>query len=162
MTSQVLPIDEAKAVQAFPKIVGNYRKTSEETIVYNCLAWALGIDWAWFQHDMRLAGYYWPPGFPREWTEATIRKIFEFHGYKEETLSRDFEPDYVKIAFYIDETGEPTHFARQTSDGKWTSKLGDLIDIEHNNLECLEGDGQYGKVSFLLKRRIPSPGDLGP
>lgn len=148
------PPDEERAIDAFPELVGNYRKTSEETYRYNCLAWALGINWTWFQHDARCAGYYWPPGIDREWNEATIRKIFALHGFREEALSRELEADYEKVAFYVDGGGEPSHFARQLANGNWTSKLGDLIDVEHTNLECLEGKDQYGSVSFILKRKI--------
>jgi hypothetical protein len=44
--------------------------------------------------------------------------------------------------------------ARQLNTGLWTSKCGDLEDIQHN-LEDLEGGDRYGygKVSHFMKRR---------
>jgi hypothetical protein len=149
-------IDDADVAQFFPKLVGNYRKTSPATLRYNCLAWALRIDWLWFQHEARTAGYYWPPGIEREWSISSIRKILEVHGYAEEAGNAEVESGYEKVAFYVDRSNEPTHFARQLENGKWTSKLGDLVDIEHDDLECLEGDEQYGSVLCILKRRIVS------
>lgn len=143
-------IDAADVAEVLPTLVGHYKKTSDATIRYNCLAWALGITWAWFQHEARTAGYYWPPGVEREWTLAAIRKIFSMHGYSTEG-NLQLEPGWDKVAFYFDGDGVPQHFARQLENGKWTSKLGDLIDVEHDNLECLEGP-LYGKVGLILKR----------
>lgn len=148
---QYLP-DELLALSLFPNLDGVFRKTSEFDPLYNCLAWALGITWAWFSHETRLAGYYWPAGVPREWTVPAIQKIFAFHGYVEETANRDFEPGFEKIAFFVDSNNEPQHFAKQIANGKWSSKLGQHIDIEHENLECLE-NGDYGNVTLLLKRK---------
>lgn len=41
---------------------------------------------------------------------------------------------------------------RQLPDGKWTSKLGALEDIEHDRLDALEGD-DYGRVVAYMKRQ---------
>ena len=40
--------------------------------------------------------------------------------------------------------------ARQLPDGQWTSKLGQIIDIEHK-LSAVEGPN-YGKVSAIVAR----------
>lgn len=137
--------------ERLPKLAGRYRKTSSATFEYNCLAWALGANWAFFSPESKHLGYYWPPGVPREWNLRNIRKIFNLHGYHDETNSRILETGFEKVAFYVDNEGEPSHFARQLESGKWTSKLGDLIDIEHDDLECLECE-DYGEVSLILKR----------
>ena len=52
---------------------------------------------------------------------------------------------------YADDMGEPTHAARQLSDGQWTSNLGDWEDISHASIEALEG-AIYGKVVAFLER----------
>ncbi|TAF36353.1 MAG: hypothetical protein EAZ69_10585 [Oscillatoriales cyanobacterium] len=52
----------------------------------------------------------------------------------------------------IDSNGIPTHAARQLANGKWTSKLGWLEDIEHE-LDGLTGD-RYGVVGQILKRAV--------
>ncbi len=143
--------DERWAAQSFPDLIGKGRKTSDQTILYNCLAWALGINWTWFDPVQRMAGYHWPPGIQREWTIPTIRKIFQRHGYYEE-CDHSLEEGFEKVAIFADDDG-PTHFARQLPDGKWTSKLGFQIDIEHADLVCLYG--VYGPLLVILKRRIP-------
>lgn len=43
------------------------------------------------------------------------------------------------------------HAARQQPSGVWTSKLGQMEDIEHNMLEALRGD-VYGRVGLILRR----------
>lgn len=68
----------------------------------------------------------------------------------------DWEPEYEKLALYVDLQGTPTHAARQLPSGKWTSKLGQLEDIEHGTLEGLTG-GLYGEVGQILKRPIREP-----
>ena len=62
------------------------------------------------------------------------------------------EEGVEKIALYADQGGEPTHMARQLRSGKWTSKLGELEDIEHDDLAILEGEC-YGQVVTILKRK---------
>ena len=39
--------------------------------------------------------------------------------------------------------------------GKWTSKLGSLEDIEHNNLQGLTGNPGYGEIGCIMKKIIP-------
>lgn len=63
-----------------------------------------------------------------------------------------YEEGFEKIAIYIDSHGKPTHAARQLSSGKWTSKLGQLEDIEHSNLDDVTGL-HYGSVGAILKRQ---------
>ena len=61
-----------------------------------------------------------------------------------------------KIAIYADAFGDFTHAARQLRDGRWTSKLGDLDDIEHESLEEVAGapDCDYGVVVRYMMRPI--------
>ena len=62
-----------------------------------------------------------------------------------------YEEGFEKVAIYIDTHGKPTHAARQLSSGIWTSKLGQLEDIEHSKLDDITGS-QYGSVGVILKR----------
>lgn len=137
----------------FPLLKGGvgYRDTSEETIVYNCLSWALGIAWIRYDPQPKCAGYYWFPGVPRKWDEPTIRFLFEKHGYALDN-NYDLEEGYEKVVFYSDANGVPKHFARQLPNGKWTSKLGDLNDIEHDTLQSL-AIPRYGNPGIVLKRK---------
>ena len=65
----------------------------------------------------------------------------------------DFE-QVERIAIFADAKG-PTHAARQSPSGMWTSKLGKGVDIDHT-LEGLEG-GVYGGVACA---DVPRPADL--
>jgi hypothetical protein len=58
-----------------------------------------------------------------------------------------------KIAVYARE-GEYTHAARQLPTGKWSSKLGVDVLIEHDTPEAVAG-GVYGAVFQFLKRAVP-------
>jgi hypothetical protein len=149
---QLTPIEKIEF--HFPRLKGGngYLDTSEDTPVYNCLAWALGINWTRYEPEPKCAGYYWFPGLPRKWDEATITTLFERHGYALAD-NYDLENGYEKVVFYVAEDGELWHFARQLVSGKWTSKLGDLNDIEHDNLELLT-DSDYGNPTIVLKRPL--------
>jgi hypothetical protein len=58
----------------------------------------------------------------------------------------------------VNQRNNVTHATRQVPSGKWTSKLGVNIDIEHNLVGSLEDAGltdeEYGKVVQFLKRPI--------
>lgn len=138
----------------FPSLKGGkgYRNTSPDTVVYNCLSWALGIDWAFYSPEPLCAGYVWFYGVEREWSDKTITKIVENHGYQLSD-NYDLEEGFEKLAFYYDENDVPEHFARQLPNGKWTSKLGNLNDIEHDTLESLLGSEGYHRVGKVFKRR---------
>jgi hypothetical protein len=133
-----------------PNIEGKYERTSDPTIDYNCLAWALGYTDRQFDPDGHLPGYFWPAGIAKNWNVPTILKLLSLYGYSEMSESASFEPGYLKIAIYV-EDGEAAHFARQLASGEWTSKLGDKIDIRHVDLECLE-EGPYGRVETIVKK----------
>lgn len=58
---------------------------------------------------------------------------------------------------FADADSIPTHAARQLPNGRWTSKLGFLEDIEHD-LHDVAGEA-YGTVVVLLKRpMLPASG----
>lgn len=152
-TARQVDPDEQWALQTFPNLARGFRKTSDKTLNYNCLAWALGITSPWVT-PLTGPGYYWPPGIVKEWSIAAAREVLSRDGYASETTDRSLEPGWEKVAIYAAANGDLLHFARQLPSGAWTSKLGRQIDIEHVNLECLEGI-EYGMVTLLLKRRTP-------
>ncbi|MDA2915927.1 hypothetical protein MYX64_03665 [Nitrospinae bacterium AH_259_B05_G02_I21] len=76
--------------------------------------------------------------------------LFEQLGYRV-CPEAGLEEGYEKIAIYASRGGA-THAARQLENGKWTSKLGENIDIEHT-LAGLEGP-DYGEVVRILKREL--------
>lgn len=136
-------------LQLFPGLAtAGYRVTSPETIRYNCIAWAASRDddW-WWPH----ADGYWPPGVPVAETLTAFEAAYVTLGYRR-CLRPDFETLYEKVAIYATKNGKPRHAARQLDTGKWTSKLGPYVDIEHATPEAVSGS-QYGDAVLFLKRR---------
>ncbi len=92
---------------------------------------------------------YCPPGVVREETIDTFRDAFLSLSFVVCNCS-NHESGTVKIALFADEMGNPKHAARQLPNGRWTSKIGNLDDIEHE-LHDLEGS-DYGSVVLVMKR----------
>lgn len=84
-------------------------------------------------------------------------ELFRELGFEE---SDDSNPEFgfEKIALYA-KNGEFTHVARLLESGNWTSKLGALEDIEHNDLDSLAGDSYGRPLAFLRRPRKRPPGD---
>jgi hypothetical protein len=124
----------------------HFRGTSPQDKGYNCLAWA-GHDTRRKWHPSAFAGLYWPGGEQPDTVEGWISGYAAI-GYRR-CDSPEFEPGIEKLAIYGDENG-PSHVARQLPNGKWTSKMGNMEDIEHT-LQGLQ-DGKYGRVQVILQR----------
>lgn len=122
-----------------------FQIVSPESVEYNCLAWAAGRSdlFCWPDNNS-----FWPPTCPCEETIVAFIGFFATLGY-ESCKDRKPEKDVDKIALYA-KGNKPKHVARQLQNGKWTSKLGRSIDIEHD-LRDLE-DGDYGNVVLYLCR----------
>jgi hypothetical protein len=136
----------------------NCSVTSPPKKSYNCIAWAATgsdqSDWWWPSPPGTPRVSYWPPGVPSEVTVAAFLNAFESVGYvqcKDGKLEKGFQ----KIALYAKKTllsgMVPTHAARQLPDGKWTSKLGRLEDIEHYKPAHVNGP-VYGGIVHYMKR----------
>ena len=126
----------------------DYSLTSPVDNSYNCIAWAAEDMSHWWWPDP--AGqYFWPSGAPRELTVGAFASAYAGLGY-EQCDSAYLESGFEKIAVFVSRGGHPTHAARQLQSGRWTSKLGRNVDIEHD-LHALEGD-TYGAVAVIMKR----------
>lgn len=126
--------------------------TSEDTRDYNCFAWAAGdVSQRW---DPTTPDGHWPDGVPRELTIPAVVAAYQTCGYSI-CADCDFEHGYEKIAVYVMQN-IPKHAARQIDSGAWTSKLGDIWDIEHRTLSGIEGTGprDYGNATIFMKRPI--------
>ena len=137
----------------FPGLRGTaYRITSPPTDKYNCLAWAVGVTDAWWwpisKHGKLV---HWPAGVAREETVDAVRAALGTVGFVPCDGERP-EAGFEKVALFADARRTPTHAARQLPDGRWTSKLGQADDVEHD-LRALEGD-VYGTVVLVLKRPL--------
>ena|SRR5437879_4664187 len=135
----------------FPHLsVEGFVETSPATRVYNCIAWAVGRDDAWWW-PAEGPDIHWPEGVPRMETVEAFWQLFESLGYVR-CESGDLETGFEKVALYVKDRF-PEHAARQLPDGRWTSKLGKQIDISHQ-LAGLEGPA-YGQVRGFMKRVRP-------
>jgi hypothetical protein len=139
----------------FPRLRGSgYRIESPQDPDYNCIAHAAGDQRnRWWPDPGGWAA--WPEGVPREETLEAFRAAFATLGY---VPCEGAEPEsgFEKVALFADSHGVPTHAARQVPSGRWTSKLGELEDIEHA-LHDLTGL-VYGSVVLVMKRPLPGPG----
>ena len=140
----------------FPRLTpDSFVTTSPATHRYNCIAWAAGETRRKWWPDPANIGY-WPKGAPRKETLDAFVLAYKTLGY---SVCEDgsLEPGFQKIALftkrYLSGT-RPTHAALQLPSGRWTSKLGDLEDIDHVNLDALRGPA-YGAVACYLKRLRP-------
>ena len=136
----------------FPGLAtSSYVITSPATSRYNCLAWAGGDTEKWWEPDPD-GDCYWPEGAPRERTLEAVTKAYESLGFVP-CQGDHLEPATEKLAVFA-RGALPTHIARQRPDGRWTSKLGPLEDIEHI-LDGLVGT-EYGSVVLIMKRATAS------
>jgi hypothetical protein len=134
----------------FPGLHGSgYVITSPADDRYNCVAWSAHDQGRWWWPD---EDSYWPEGVPREETIAAFVAALGELGFRscDDPL---LEPGYEKVAIYTMPDGIPTHVARQLPSGSWSSKLGQLQDIQHQ-LEDLAG-AAYGDCAHFLKRERP-------
>jgi hypothetical protein len=145
--------EEQQAVAWFPALAGDavFKKTSDKTAGYNCIAFAAGDDTEWWWPIQGLGRkVYWPGWAPRQLTLAAFVAVFEGLGYRR-CRNGARKRGTEKIAIYVDAAGVPTHAAIQTEDGLWQSKLGSFIDIRHSAVDLLTG---YGTVAVYMQRRL--------
>jgi hypothetical protein len=132
----------------FPRLTAdNHRVTSPATEEYNCIAWSAGDTERWWQ-----PGVYWPVPATTYDREVLVQ-AFLARGY-EPCPDGGVEEGLEKVALYA--AGEfYTHAARQLPSGRWTSKLGRDVDIEHDTPDAVAG-GLYGEVFGFMKRAMSS------
>ena len=137
---------------------GEYAVTSPQTTDYNCVAWVLEDTERWWT-PVRAVGSYWPTGAPRSLRVADFVAMFRMQGFE----TCDQEPPqagYEQIALFAKD-GLFTHVARQLPNGRWTSKLGADVDIEHELEDLIRrrspsASYRYGEVVGYMKRPQPS------
>ena len=130
-----------------------YRITSPHSDRYNCVAWALRITRGWWWPVGDHPEQFWPSGAPRDETLAAFQAAFSLLGFAN-SPGFDRDAGLEKIAIFQDASGVPTHVARQLLNGRWTSKLGEMEDIEHDHPDQL-GGSDYGEVFEYMRRPVP-------
>jgi hypothetical protein len=132
----------------------SFEITSDETPLFNCIAYAADDDqeWWWPTGDG-----WWPNPTDRHETVDCFVRAFKQHlGYKV-CATPKYEAGYEKVALYADAQDVPTHMARQQPDGSWKSKCGKCQDIEHTlaGLEDVPGGvPNYGKLRLYMRRPV--------
>jgi hypothetical protein len=151
-----MPVNYARGFpRDFPRLGDRYQKKSHHTDQYNCIAWAAGeCHRPWWPGNIG-PEIHWPPNLPADVTIENFTAAFGLVGYIT-CVGAHREWRFEKVAIYVNRKGEPTHAARQSILGGWTSKLGQNIDIKHATLEVLEG-GIYGSVAQIMKRHWTIP-----
>jgi hypothetical protein len=119
---------------------------------YNCYAFAAGDNTQRWEPD-RAGQYYWPPSIHRDYSVPAFIEAYQTRNYE---VCGDglLERGYEKIAIYTDGFGIVRHAARQISDGRWLSKLGDAEDIIHDTPQSLASP-TYGQPVCYLRRAKP-------
>jgi hypothetical protein len=133
----------------FPRLTAdNHRDTSPQDRRYNCIAWAAEDTEHWWQ-----PGIYWNlPDWPaNDYGIGALERAFLSLGYEDCGMDWNPESGYIKVALYASTGFVYTHAARQLPTGKWTSKLGKGVDIEHDTPDVVAG-GLYGEVMQIMKR----------
>jgi hypothetical protein len=133
-----------------PSLQGSgYQVTSPKDEAYNCIAWAAQETQRWWWPSPS-GEAFWTEDVPREESVPSFEQALGTLGY-EVCLSEEMEEGFEKIALFADAAGLPTHAARQLPSGRWSSKLGEREDIEHN-LHDLSGE-EYGSVVRVMRPR---------
>ena len=143
--------------------IGSYEITSPTTDDYNCISWALSETHRRWD-PLGFLPDHWPAGVPRNDQLETIEAALRIEGF--EFCNDDALEDGIeKIALFADGS-RFTHVARQLPSGRWTSKLGDYCDIEHE-LEDLVGirsansEFRYGEIVAYMQRPLHGEKDGG-
>ena len=125
----------------FPRLTDqNHRITSPAAAEYNCIAWSANDVNHWWE-----PGVFWPVAAAvGDYGIGTLEQAFRSLHF-EECDDATLEPGFEKIALYGDSRFY-THAARQLPNGKWTSKLGRMEDIEHQTPDDVAG-GVYGECA---------------
>lgn len=142
--------DKRQLMLKFPHLEEDrFEITSLASADYNCIAWAAEDTSRWYQP---IGDWHWPDGIKKSLGLDAYTQLYERLGY-EPCEDGELEKGYEKIAIYADR-GIVTHASRSLPNGHWTSKLGQLEDIEHHDLQSLCGPTAYGEVSQFMRRRI--------
>jgi hypothetical protein len=135
----------------FPGLRGTkWRVTSPMASRYNCLAWAVGEKHR--RWDLHLP-HFWPQGVPKRRGIAYLVAAYRAVGFVDVPASQcqQYDPTCDTVVLY-ELNGSWEHAARLLHNGMWSSKMGDLHDIQHPSPHCLQGI-EYGTPFVYMKRR---------
>ncbi|QEL15769.1 DUF7689 domain-containing protein [Limnoglobus roseus] len=134
--------------KAFPKLGDNYEVEAPATEDYNCIAHTLGDHGNWVN----------PETGPKANPLSEMDKKYEALGYKRATgMDTSLEPGTEKVVVYATKNPDGTikdvtHGAIQRPDGTYSSKLGSMPQIRHENPEALSGPAYGEPVAVYTKK----------
>lgn len=144
-----------------------FRPTGRATDRYNCIAWALhdtsrfwwpGGDPGLFLEEDGKPCNYWPARLTEPDPASNLGHfldLFAEHGFQP-CQDGNLQKGVEKLVLYTQSYRDIElfqHVARQLPTGRWTSKLGRLIVIEHATPEDL--CEEYGTTLLFLHRPRP-------
>ena len=136
----------------FPNLTGdNHVVTSSESLRYNCIAWSYDGSQTRAMWPAIPDDYFWPDGVREEESVNSFASLFQRIGYVV-CPSFEHEAGFQKIVIYA-EDDDPLHVAHELPSGRWSSKLGDWEDIEHESPMTL-ADGRYGRPVVAMRRSV--------
>ena len=117
-------------IREFPQLGGDkhFEIKSDENVVYNCIAWAMGVSNCWVDYYL-VPGHWWPSGVARENTPEALIAAFQAVGF---TIMDDYSYDgsIDKVVLY--KVGNKwTHASRLLGEGVEYSKFGPRWDATH-------------------------------
>lgn len=133
----------------------DYEPQSPRNKGYNCFAWAARDSERCWDPPGLADWTFWPDGVQAWETLGAYKAAYATVGF-EDCEDGCLVEGTEKIAIFVDGGGTPIHAARQLPSGRWTSKLGKGIDIEHDFAD-LEGDPAIGTLGCFMQRPSPGP-----
>ena len=137
-------------IRHFPRLADdeNFLVSSENTPVYNCIAWAMGMDDVWVD-TCPYPGHWWPSNALCNQEYRALKEAFVSVGF-EETDDGSFDPLWDKVVLYGDGS-HWTHATRIVSDGVEHGKFGGAWDAFHSG--NMFGDSIYGEPFAVMRRK---------
>ncbi len=133
---------------------GNFFLTSPFTYLYNCIAYAMGMEDRWVD-SAGLPWHWWPP-VHKGTNESDLVDAFRYFGFEECGMDDSVDANYDKVALYCNADGW-THAARVVGDGVYHSKFGASYNGTHSRGDVLQA--QYGNP-FVIMRRLKTDAHL--
>lgn len=140
-------------IREFPKLQNDphFIVNSPKTCIYNCIAFAMGIQDRWVD-SISAPGHWWPPISECSMAKESLVKAFEYLGF-EKTDDATFEQGFDKVVLFCDDKGNWTHAARIIAEGVEHSKFGQCWDAIHSGNGIFIGSS-YGKEFAYMRRKI--------
>ena len=131
----------------------HFELLSEQTPVYNCIAWAMGYRDRWVDIEYS-PGHWWPAGVKRSTEPQALFDAFVAEGFEKADDGR-FEKGYDKVVLF-QKDGEWTHASRIESNEVEYSKFGGSFDGVHSH-NIFSGSIYGEEYAYLRRKTLAQP-----